>query len=74
MTPLHNTWWKRRKLRRERSCPHSLVSAKGTCQMCGRRRVDQRQVAAQFDGSACGPVGSTAPADPHTTGFDAGNP
>lgn len=27
-----------------------------------------------IDGSACGPVGSTAPADPHKTGFDTDRP
>jgi len=35
-------------------CPHSLVNAKGTCQMCGQRRIQRLQSSARIDGSADG--------------------
>lgn len=31
-------------------CPHSLVDAEGTCQMCGREGIERIQSAAQSDG------------------------
>lgn len=32
-------------------CPHSLVSAEGVCQMCGREGIDRIQVTDRYDPS-----------------------
>lgn len=37
------------------ACPHSLVNASGTCQMCGRAGIDLTEKSALIDGTECVP-------------------
>jgi hypothetical protein len=49
-----------------RACMHFAVHGLKCCKDCKHPAL--------INGLACGPVGSTAPADPHTTGFDDDRP